>query len=448
MKIKHLIILSLVTCFAQLARISYAQLTHPNLFLFIADDLSKTDLGVTGNKFVKTPTIDAFANKAISFTNMYTASAMCAPARSALYTGLYPHRNGCHMNHGYTKKDVITLPVYLKNLGYKVALVHKTHIKPATVYPFDYVAKDSLEIYLNKTSSPLCVIFASKEPHGPHKKDAHSPDSVNIPPKWLDTQSTRNTLAGYYADIAELDKEFSDFLNLLSAHKLQENAVTIFTSDHGHGFFAKWSCYEAGLQIPFYVQSNGITFKSKKINQLTSFIDVLPTFIELAGGKIPDSLDGKSLLTLLNGETIEHHKYIFANHTNRGIISGKTYPIRSITDGKWKYIRNLCPDSTFQNIITNGRNFETVVTNKNWQEWLDNRDTWKWVDYYQKRPHEELYNLERDPNEMNNLANKDEYEKIQKQLSKELTAWMKRQGDAGIEAELKVPLRSFTKRTK
>ena len=140
----------------------------PNIFLFLADDLSKEDLGITGNPYVTSPTIDNFASRAISFENMYTPSAMCAPSRSALMTGLYPHRNGCHMNHGSIYKEIKSLPTYLKSLGYQVALVGKRHIRPAENFPYEYLNYDELDDYLATVTKPLCLIYASNDPHGPH----------------------------------------------------------------------------------------------------------------------------------------------------------------------------------------------------------------------------------------------------------------------------------------
>jgi len=420
--------------------------TRPNLFLFLADDLSYHDLGVTGNPYVRTATIDAFASKAIAFEKMYTPSAMCAPSRSALMTGLYPHRNACHMNHGSIDQTVKTLPSYLKELGYKVALVGKQHIKPKENFPYDFVEFGELTSYLEKTTQPVCVLYASNEPHGPHAESTQSLEEIRLPAKWIGTKSTKEKLTGYYADIAALDKEFKEFLQTIQQNNLNKNSITIFTSDHGYEYFAKWSCYEAGLRIPFFMQTNDISFKAKEIEALTSFVDIVPTFVELASGIAPKEIDGKSLVPLLNGEERSVHKFIYGAHTTRGIYSGKNYPIRSITDGKWKYIINLNHQGKFQNIITNGWNFDPPPVEGTWAEWLKvlkkQEEGAEWVDFYQKRPAEELYNLERDPHEMINLAQSVTNQTVKKQLRQQLNIWMQQQNDKGIAAELAVPLKA------
>jgi uncharacterized sulfatase len=415
---------------------------RPNFFLFLADDLGKNDIGYAGNRYVQTPNIDSFAKNGIDFRNMYTPTAMCAPSRSALYTGLYPHSNGCYMNHGATNTHVKTLPVYLKQLGYSVALVNKKHINPKSIYPFDFIKDNQLEEYLKKATSPVCIIYASYEPHGPHSSDNLEPDSVIIPPKWVDTKSTREKLAGYYSDISKLDNEFQYFLHTIHKNNSDTNSIVIFTSDHGYGYFGKWSCYEAGLHVPFFMQSDGFTFLEDDIGALTSFVDIVPTFIELAGGSVPENLDGRSFLPLLKGEKTATHKHIYGIHTTRGIWSGKAYPVRSITNGKFKYIMNLNATQKFQNILTNGRYFgDTSDASAEWKEWLKQRENNKWVDLYQIRPSEELYNLENDPDEMNNLANMPQYNDIKFELKKSLQQWMNQQNDKGLESELEVPLK-------
>lgn len=420
--------------------------TKPNLFLFLADDLSYNDLGSTGNQFVQTATIDAFAKNAIAFEKMYTPSAMCAPSRSALMTGLYPHRNGCHNNHGEIYASVKSLPTHLKKLGYQVALVGKRHIKPEQNFPYDYVSYEGLDDYLKKVTQPVCIIYASNEPHGPHVESTQSIDDVLLPAKWIGTKSTKEKLTGYYADIAMLDKEFKRFLQVIQANNLAKNAVTIFTSDHGYEYFAKWSCYEAGLRIPFFMQTNGITFKTKKVEQLTSFVDIVPTFVELAGGIAPKEIDGKSLLSLLNGATQPIHDYVYGVHTTRGIYSGKAYPIRSIMDGRWKYIKNFNHETKFQNILTNGWDFDPAPTTGSWAEWLAvlaNQEAGaKWASLYQKRPAEELYNLAIDPNEMVNLIAEASHQNIKEKLRTQLSNWMVEQEDTGMAAELAVPLKA------
>ena len=98
-----------------------------NIVFILSDDLSKYDVSCYGNSAIKTPNIDRIAEEGLKFHRAYTPTAMCAPARASLYTGLYPHRNGVHMNHGSTKSSVSSLPIYLNELGYRA--VSYTHLR-------------------------------------------------------------------------------------------------------------------------------------------------------------------------------------------------------------------------------------------------------------------------------------------------------------------------------
>jgi len=112
---------------------------RPDFVLFIADDLSISDVGCYGNEIIRTPYIDALAEQGMRFTKAYTTTAICTPSRSAIYSGQYPQRNGVHMNHGKVFKTTKSLPHYLQKMGYRVALSGKKHIAPWENFPFEYI---------------------------------------------------------------------------------------------------------------------------------------------------------------------------------------------------------------------------------------------------------------------------------------------------------------------
>ena len=418
---------------------------RPNLILFLADDLSYEDLSCYGHPVVRTPHVDQFAKEGLNMTHMFTSTAMCAPSRSALYTGLFPHRNGCHMNHGKVKEGVSSLPHYLKPLGYHVALVNKKHVRPAEAFPFDYVHLDSVALYLSSLNrEPFCLIYASDEPHGPHSEGRITGSDIRqLPLTWVDTPEARNKYASYLNDVELMDAEFGALIALLKKQDLYENSVSVFTSDHGYEYFAKWTCYETGLRVPFIIRWNALEPGTQN-HAMAGFIDILPTFVELAGGSAPANIDGSSLKEVFLQNKSEHRDFIFGSHTNRGIISGKAYPVRSVRDRQYKYIRNLTSDSLFQNILTHGRTYNPDDAAPVWKSWLKlaEEDTTisKRVNSLVKRPPEELYDLKNDPYELNNLADDPAYAEIKSKLSLELDQWMKDQGDKGMEAEMSVPL--------
>lgn len=419
----------------------------PNIVMYIADDLSWWDLGFNGNKTVQTPNVDQLAAEGKSMTYMYTASTMCSPSRSSLFTGLFPHRNGCHMNHGHVKEGIQSLPHYLEPLGYHVALAGKRHIQPPGSFPFDYLAHhpDSVSAYLQELDGePFCLVYASHEPHAPHTEGRITADDIAVPPHWVDTWESRDLLARYMNDIEMMDREFGGLMSLLKDLKLYRDALVIFTSDHGFEYFSKWTCYDAGLRVPCMIRWDGVLEGGSQNHAMVSFVDFLPTLIEIAGGTVPQDIDGISFLQVLTDDQLEHRDLIYGTHTTRGIISGKTYPIRSVQNRAFKYIMNLAPDSLFQNIVTHGRTWDPADASPVWASWLrlaeENGSVAERVLHYRSRPAEELYNLAGDPWELKNLAGDPGYATIKEQFKRDLKQWMMEQGDPGLEAELAVPL--------
>ena len=429
----------------------------PNIVLFLADDQSIDDVGCYSNNVIRTPNMDRLAEQGLRFNLAFTPAAMCSPSRSALYTGLYPHRNGCHPNHSNIKPGIKTLPYYLKSLGYRVGLAGKVHVKPKDQFPFEYMGLSPKQIgnfLISTRGKPFCLIVASHEPHGPHKKGGYKPARIPVPKNKVDTPQTRQQLANYYTDIDLLDEELGRVLELLKKNSLEQNTLFVYTSDHGYDIFAKWSCYDAGLHIPFIVRWPGKVKPTTVTDAMISFVDVLPTFIEAAGGRPPKDINGRSFLPVLLGHKNKHNDVVFGTHTTRGIISGRAYPIRCLRTRTHKYIRNLNPEGMFQCVSTHGRNYKEIDSGM-WGSWKQKARTdafaAKRVRTFQYRPAEELYNLIKDPYELNNLADDPAHQKLLASLGKKLDTWMKQQGDRGMKAEMGIPLhksRTIRKRNK
>jgi len=414
--------------------------TKPNIILFVGDDHSVWDLGCYGNKVVRTPNLDRLAKQGMRFDRAFTVTAMCAPARSMLYTGLYPHQNGCHMNHGMTRKAVKSLPHYLKPQGYRVVLAGKTHIKPKKVYPFEYMGMAGAGKVI-QGEQPFCLVIASHDPHSPHKSGGYQPKEVPVPAYFPDLPAVRRGIADYYTDIDTLDQEIGNVMKLLKNSGKESNTLFVYAGDHGYGFMAKWTCYEAGLRVPFIVSWPGQIKAGSKSDAMVSFIDVLPTFLDAAGTKQPDGIDGKSFIKVLRGENHHHRKLIFGAHTNQGIILGEPYPIRSVRDERYKYIRNLNPNGRQTNLglyKNKNKDLESALMT----QWKAKAKTDAKVAHLLSRvinrPAEELYDLREDPWELHNLAAEESHQKTKTRLSKELDAWMQQQNDKGMESELSV----------
>lgn len=411
----------------------------PNIVFLLSDDHGILDSGCYGNKVLRTPNIDMLAREGMRFTRAFTATAMCAPSRSMLYTGLFPHRNGAHPNHSAIRPGVKTLPHYLSELGYRVALSGKKHIKPLRSFPFEFLRLNNVGKYLAKVGAkPFCLVVATHDPHTPYKKlppgEGYDPAEVKLPPYLVDTRETRQTLAYYYNSVAALDRQVGEYLDILRKRRLEENTLFIYASDNGTGFpFAKWTLYEAGLNLPFIARWPGRVKPGVVTHAMVSFVDVLPTFIGVAGGVPPEILDGRSFLPVLSGKKTEHRELIFGTHTTKGIISGSEFPIRSVRTKTHKYIRNLNSEGAFTNIVTHGRKGKEAGAAAYWQSWLrlapSDPFAAKRVKMYQHRPAEELYDLRTDPYELKNIAEEPSRKELLTALRNRLKEWMKKQGD-------------------
>ena len=418
----------------------------PHLVLFLSDDHGAADAGCYGNPDVRTPHLDRLAEEGLRFERAYCASPSCTPSRSALFTGLMPARNGAHPNHSPVREGTRSLPHYLGPLGYRTVLFGKNHVSPRSAFPFEYVEgriapagpdqgssldTDALEQLLaaHDPNVPLCLIVNSWSPHIPWpENDGYDPAQIGLPPRSVDTPESRKARARYYSDVTQLDTRLGLCLTALERHGFSDNLVFVYASDHGAQWpFAKWNLYEAGTRVPLIVRWPGHVRAGRTTAAMVSLIDLLPTFIEIAGGKPPGEIDGQSLAALLAGETDAHREAMFTTHTGDSRINRS--PMRAVRTDRYKYILNLQPERKYETHISrgvarDGRDY--------WDSWLaaavDDRSAERLVAAYENRPREEFYDLSRDPHEQQNLS-KSLPVAIKNELREKLTAWRKHQGE-------------------
>ncbi len=436
---------ALVISSAAIAKEPKKKQEAPNIIFFLADDCTFRDIGCYGSKDAITPRIDNFAKEGMRFTQCFQAVAMSSPTRSNLYTGLYPVKSGAYPNHTFVKDGVQSIVQHLRPKGYNTALLGKTHINPRSAFPFNYLG-DSDELDFNKMESyigdqkrknePFCLFVCSHQPHGPYTQGDPSrfpEEKLTIHPYLVDTKETRKVFSQILAEIEYMDGEFGQCLDILEKYGLSDNTIVVFASEQGNGLpFAKFTCYDNGLQSAFVVRWPGKVKPGKESNAMIEYCDVTPTLMDIAGVEVNKELDGKSFLPVLLGKTNKHKEYVYGIQTTRGVIGCPTfYGSRSVRSKKFKYILNLTPDETFVNSTNNSSVF------KSWQKKaLNDYNASLLANKYLKRPAEELYNVERDPFELNNLANNPAYASQMCELKAKLADWMKQQGDKGQETEL------------
>lgn len=422
------------------------QQTPPNILFFLADDCTFRDLGCYGSVDAKTPNIDKFAREGMQFSRCFQAAPMCSPTRSSLYTGIYPVKTGAYPNHTFVKDGTLSIVQHLAPASYITALLGKTHINPKTAFPFEYLGDPGDELdfqrmdqfleQANQKKQPFCLFVCSHQPHGPHTKGdpaKFDPEKVVLPPYYVDNKETREQFVKYLAEISYMDNEFATCLDLLKKYGLSENTVVVFASEQGNGLpYAKFTCYGNGLQSGFLVRWPGKINLGKVSDAMIEYVDVAPTFIEMAGLKVPETIEGKSFLDVLTGEKDDHKNFVYGIQTTRGIIDGSEYyGIRTVRSKTYRYILNLTPEATFQNGTTTSSLFKSWIAKASTDPIAK-----KLVYNYQHRPAEELYDVIKDPLEMNNLADSPALTSIKKELKEKLLKWMEQQGDKGQQTEM------------
>jgi len=428
--------------------------SRPNILLIIADDQTYHDVGCYDSPDAKTPNIDKLASQGMRFDRAYTATAMCAPTRQQLYTGVFPVRNGAYPNHSKVYPGTKSIVHHLNSLGYRVGLSGKKHFGPHESFPFEKVAKtDLLEFIQRDGEQPYCLIVTSNSPHLPWSAgDAsqYDPDSLTLPPYIVDTPETRVALTKYFAEITDFDREVGECMNLVRRSEEEENTILIYTSEQGAQIpRGKWTCYDTGLRTSLVVRWPANVKAGVVSDAMVQYVDIVPTLIEAAGGDptrvdtgrsgCPNGgsgFDGRSFLGVLLGKTDRHNDVVYGAHTTRGIINGSpSYPVRSIRTETHKLIWNLQHDAPFQNIVTGNRD-----NGGYWMSWVEKAKTDKtaarFVNGYQQRPEFELYDVDSDPYELNNLADDPRQRELKATLLARLKQWMEQQGDEGIATEL------------
>ena len=446
-----------------IANTSFAALKRnqqPNILYLMTDQHRGDCLGCAGNKIIKTPHLDSIAEEGVLFPNAYSSTPSCTPARSALLTGLSPWHHGMIGYGRIADKYPFELPQAIRDAGYYVfgiGKMHwypqrklrgyngilldesgrtetpgfvsdyrrwfkqqapernpdatgigwndyraKTYALPERLHPTKWTADravDFIEKY--NRSKPFLLKVSFARPHSPYDPpkrfmDMYSEDEMPKPyvGDWADMyaehkdppntslwhgdlgiRQAKKSRRGYYASITFIDEQIGRILETLKKRNMYDNTLIILFSDHGdmlgdHHLWRKTYAYEASARIPMLLRwprrmgMNNI--RGKKLSQPVELRDVLPTFLDAAGAPIPNHLDGKSMLDLVRGNTKSWRQFIDLEHS-------------------------MCYNKDHWNALTNGR--------------------FKYI-YYAYDGREQLFDLRKDPGELNDLAEESSHKSI------------------------------------
>jgi arylsulfatase A-like enzyme len=420
---RNALILGILLALAGLLIIIKDRITHPSspsLILITIDTLRADRLGCYGYSRNTSPAIDGLARKSILFRNAITPRAKTTPAIASILTGLYPHTHGLRSNWVPLEEEFITLAEILREKGFRTGAVVGNYMLKRKYSGLDQgfdtfddrmttrelhrnlrektaeEVNQSVFGWLEENRNNQFFLWVHyQDPHGPYTppaeyrgqfgRDREDPVAAEEIPRYqrlpdipvsdgkIDANAYR---AAYDEDIRYCD----DFIGRL-VEKLEElelaDTLIILTADHGeslgeHGYYFEHGkyVYDQSVRVPFLVYSPG-KFDPRIIEEQVNIMNITPTVLEILDCPIPPEIEGRSLLSLIRGETTEGDEYIFIESMNR---------YKAVRDRQWKYIKN----------ISTGK--------------------------------EELYELEKDPGEEYNRA--DEYPAVTAALSRKVEAWL------------------------
>ena len=425
----------------------------PNILWISAEDISP-DLGCYGDAYASTPNIDAFAESALRYDRAYSHSGVCAPSRSGIITGTYPTSIGTqHMRcKGIPPAEVKCFPEYLRAAGYFCTNNAKTDYQfDAPLSAWDRNGKNAHwkgrgdgQPFFSVFNMGIChesqvrnekpELQERIEALGPRK---HDPDKAPVPPYHADTPATRGDWAQYYDVISLMDLEMGAILAELEADGLAENTIVWFWGDHGRGLTRgkRW-LYESGTRIPLLVHvpaqyrewvrpEASESLARGAVDDLVCFIDFAPTMLSLAGVPAPGHMQGQAFL---GRQQAPPREYIYGA---RDRMDEAYDLIRTVRDKRFRYFRNYMPYVTYAQHINYMDEMPMLQDLRRLHaEGKLNADQEQW--FAPTKPLEELYDVEADPHELNNLAGDPAYADTLARLRKAHLDWMAATGDTGL----------------
>lgn len=451
---------------------------RPNILFCIADDASYQHMSAYGMvDWVKTPAFDRVAKEGLLFKNAYTPNAKCSPSRAMILTGRNLWQLEAAGNHSpFFPAKFMTYVEALGKNGYQVGFTGKgwSPGDPGTIIgkprqltgqnysgvkmeaPTKSMAGNNytanLEAFLDEKpkDKPFCFWYGGIEPHrayeygtgvGLGKKKLSDIDQV--PPFWPDNEQVRNDMLDYAYEVEYFDKHLGRMLEVLEKRGELENTIIIVTSDNGMPFpRVKGHVYEFANHLPLAIMwKKEINNPGRKIQDYVSFIDFAPTLLEVTGVKPTvagmEPMQGKSLVPIFksakDGQVDPKRNYVLLGRERNdvGRPNDWGYPVRGIVKGNYIYTRNYEParwptgNPETGYLDTDGSPTKSAILNAKRHGNTDKN----WNLAFGKRPAEELYQINKDPYALNNLANDKSKIKIKEELRAQMEAELKAQKD-------------------
>ena len=456
---------------------------RPNILMVISDDQTFASAGAYGNKGCLTPAFDRIAKEGVLFLNAVCASPGCSPSRAALLTGRQTwqiEQAGTHAS-SFPKKYTV-YPDILEQGGYHVGYTgkgwgpgnfrisgrtrnpagpayHSRKMKsPPGISNKDYAANFADFLKKRPQNSPFCFWFGAHESHRSYQKGGglkagKKLSSAHVPSFLPDTPEIRSDILDYYVEVEWFDSHLARMIQILEKNGELENTLILVTGDNGMPFpRAKANCYEYGIHVPLAVRWPKKVAGGRTVRDLVGFVDFAPTFLEAAGIAVPKTMSGRSLMNVLTSkesglvDAKRTRAYSARERHSSSRYLNHTYPIRAMRTERFLYIRNFRPErwpaGAPQKYAANGKlgpmhgGYHDIDACPALTFLITNRETEKVKPFFHlsvdKRPAEELFDIQTDPGNVRNLANNPQYASTLKTLRTELTTYLRKTGDPRV----------------
>lgn len=417
---------------------------RPNILWIVSED-NQPFLGCHGYRLARTPTLDRLAAEGVLYENCFSQAPVCAPSRFTLISGMYATSCGPahHMRaQGRCPRDMRGFPAYLREAGYYCTNNAKTDYNAPIDMKDTWDESSNRATYRNRPPGrPFFAVFNHEITHESRQFPAArakqpaldaptDPAKVELPPYHPDTPEFRADWANYFDQMARLDQQVATLLKQLADDGLMEDTIIFYYGDNGGTLpRSKRFCYDSGLHVPLIVR-----FPSKyqhlapagpgsRIESPVSFVDFAPTVLALAGVRAPGYMEGHAFL----GPDARPQQYAFSF---RNRMDERYDFVRTARDARYRYIRNYNPHLPW------GQHVSYMFQQRSVQVWHDLYKQGKLAGpqktFWEEKPAEELFDIQADPHEVNNLADNPQHRQVLERMRAALRDHMLRTRDNGF----------------
>lgn len=433
---------------------------RPNILFAFADDWG-LHASAYGDPVVKTPHFDRIAREGVLFQNAFISSPSCTPSRGAVLTGKFHWElKGAANLWSVFPDEFTTYPEVLKEHGYVTGVSGKGWGPGRTATQGRQIEGQRFPnfqkfLQARPDDAPFCYWLGTSDPHRPFKAGSGKAagmdlSEIKVPACFPDSDVVRSDIADYYVEVQRFDSLVGNALASLEKIGELENTIVVMSSDHGMPFpRCKSNLYDSGAQVPLAIRfGSKVSSPGRTVKDFVSLIDLAPTFLDVAGIDVPDSVTGRSLLPILASDkspTVESDRDSVIFGKERHVPSQEKpdmggYPSRALRTYDFLLIRNYRPyrwpngTPNYENAAIAGAWFADTDNGPTKTYMVENRDKNEthrllYDLSFAKRPAIELYDLKKDPGQLRNVAKDAAYAKTLERLTGQLEAKLKQSGD-------------------